>query len=456
MRVLLVQPPLDPITSQMSALGMPEPLGLEYLAGALKGHTVRISDLRQGILLVDEISSFDPQILGITSVTAGLNTSLQLVRKAKSLNPQMTTVIGGVHATLLPDDCKISEMDIVAQGDGEQTILEIVEALEARRTLSSVSGIHYKDQNEWHVTTPRKILPLDSYPLPARNLVEKYRSAYARVGIGPVVSTISSRGCSRRCSFCSIWRFHQGKYRHRSSDKIIEELLCLPEKCVDFIDDDSFGNLKYMEELRESAERHLPDRLFKFYVRADAVVKAPDLFYRWAETGLRLVFMGLESFHDDQLLDFNKTSSAEDNIKALKILKKAGITVVGSLIIKPDFSLDDFKRLADDVERFDIRQPFFTTLTPLPGTILYEQMKGKILQCEWEDFDGFTAVLPTKLPRSEYYRELANLYRRAYRNSQPLHSGPEIPWHEQLAQAIESIEDKAGSKSKNRQLSSAC
>ena len=124
------------------------------------------------------------------------------------------------------------------------------------------------------------------------------------------------------------------------------------------------------------------------------------------------------------------------------MLRRIGIGVVGYLIVRPDYTLEDFKRLADTVDELAIEQPLFATLTPFPGTILYEQVKSQLVRRDWDSFDGFTAVLPTVLPRPEFYHQLANLYRRAYASRQPPDPAG-VPWFERLARAIEAIETAA-------------
>ena len=442
MRILLVQPPLDATTSRLSAIGLSEPLALEYLAAALlPEHEVRILDLRVGGSLEQALSEMDPELVGTSAVTVGLTGALDILASVKALSPAATTVIGGVHPTLLPEDCQRPEVDIIVRGEGELALREIARVLSSRGDLGQVAGIVYRDRraDRWRATPARDLPPLDSYPFPARQLSEAHRSAYSRVGMGQILSAISSRGCSRRCTFCSVWRFHEGKYRTRDPHRVVEELAQRAERAIDFVDDDSFGSLARMRELADLIVRDLPGRALKMYVRADAVVRTPELFTRWAEAGLRLAFIGLESFRDEELRHIDKRATADENRRALEILRQIGIGVVGYLIVRPDYSLDDFKRLGDTIDELAIEQPLFATLTPFPGTILYEQVKSQLVRRDWDAFDGFTAVLPTALPRPEFYHQLANLYRRAYASRQP--AGPaEVPWFERLARAIEEIE----------------
>jgi radical SAM superfamily enzyme YgiQ (UPF0313 family) len=280
-----------------------------------------------------------------------------------------------------------------------------------------VAGIRFRDNDGWKETAPRKLTPLDSYNIPARHLTDHYREAYSRIGFGKIVSMLSSRGCSRRCSFCSVWRFHAGKYRIRAPEKIVEELIERPEENIAFIDDDSFGDLKRMDRLRELVVRQVPKKRYFFYSRAETIAKHPDFFERWAAAGMALVFVGWESFSDAELRDINKRTTADQNRKAVEVCQKNGIGIVGSLMIRPDYTLDDFRRVKDDLDKLGLYQVTITCLTPLPGTVLYEAVKDQLITNNWEHYDCSHPVLKTALPLDEFYRQYADLLRFIYRRA---------------------------------------
>lgn len=438
MKILLVQPPLDPITSQLAKLGMAEPLGLEYIAGALPDHDVKILDARVDDSLVETLVRFTPDVVGVPALTASLSASLSLLAQVKAYNKEIFTVIGGPHLTLVPLDCQVDEVNAIVLGDGEFTFSALVRNFSSSRDFRDIPNLMYRDGTEWKQTQPCALPSLGGYAQPARHLTERYRKHYQRVGLGSIVSAVTSRGCSQRCSFCSVWRFHDGKYRTRTPDSIVKELESRTEMTIDFVDDDSFGSVKRMDVLAKLVSERLPGRRFRFFARTDTIVKHPDTFNRWSETGLVQLLLGIESFRDDDLRDMNKSASAAQNKRALQLCNDLGIKVAGYLLVRPDFDICDFDRLSETVEENQIALPAFSVMTPFPGTVFYEQVKDQLTTTNRDHFDGFHAVLPTKLPKPEFYHQVAQLYRKAYKKSSPS-SSDETPWWESLASAVENL-----------------
>jgi radical SAM superfamily enzyme YgiQ (UPF0313 family) len=437
-KILLVAGEPDPITSLVNKRGIPEPLALEYLASAVPDHEVNILDLRVGGSLTEAISQFDPDIVGISALTPTVYQSLATLKQVKEMSPRITTVIGGPHPTILPFDCQQDEVDIIVQGEGEQAFAEIVDRLQNNASLDSVAGIRYRDNGEWKETAPRVLAALDSYNVPARHLTERYREAYSRLGFGKMVSMLSSRGCSRRCSFCSIWRFHDGKYRKREPEKIIQELLERPEENVAFIDDDSFGDLNRMERFRELVVQKVPQKRYFFNSRAETIAMNSDFFSRWAAAGMLMVFVGWESFSNAELRDINKSATAEQNRKAVEICQKNGIGIVGSLMIRPNYTLDDFQRVKDDLDALGLYQVTISCLTPFPGTVLYEKVKDQIITNNWEHFDCSHPVLKTSLALNEFYEQYADLFRFIYKRASQYLPEEFIGFYSEAADIIES------------------
>jgi radical SAM superfamily enzyme YgiQ (UPF0313 family) len=148
--------------------------------------------------------------------------------------------------------------------------------------------------------------------------------------------------------------------------------------------------------------------------RSDAIVRHPETIARWREIGLNGVFIGFEKPDQGGLDALNKHNSPENNEQALEVLRRLGIEPDASFIVDPDDDYDDFAALRSYVRRLKLKVPLFAVLTPLPGTALFDEVKERLTTSDYRLFDLLHAVLPTRLPLTEFYQELASLYREAY------------------------------------------
>jgi radical SAM superfamily enzyme YgiQ (UPF0313 family) len=102
-----------------------------------------------------------------------------------------------------------------------------------------------------------------------------------------------------------------------------------------------------------------------------------------------------------------------DNKRAVKVLHDLGIDIYASLIVRPEFTRADFEACAQYCHTLDLDFAAFATLTPLPGTDFYEEVKGQMITHNYDYFDFVHTLLPTALPLGDFYREYSRLYQRA-------------------------------------------
>jgi radical SAM superfamily enzyme YgiQ (UPF0313 family) len=144
--------------------------------------------------------------------------------------------------------------------------------------------------------------------------------------------------------------------------------------------------------------------------RTDFAADNPDVMRRLAKNGLVMVLSGFESNNDDNLAALRKKSSWEKNMRANAIMREVGIFSTGIFMVRADWTRDQFQELYDYVNTLQIAIPLFTILSPLPGTQLYRAYKDKLLTTDHRLFDLLHAVLPTRLPREEFYKEFCRAY----------------------------------------------
>lgn len=414
MKILLIQPakPANAVGGEDFAVF--EPLALEYLAAGVGGnHDVRIFDMRLDTDFYAALQEFVPDIVGVTAYTVHVNTAKGLLRDVKAHNPAIRTVVGGHHATVKPEDFCAPFIDVVVRGEGVYAFREIVARLEAERPLTDMPGAALIGEGNGTlvVSAEEGLIDLDAIPFPSRSLTAPYRRSYYSEWMKPLASIRTSKGCHFRCSFCALWKLTGGRYITRKPERIVEELGTIEEECVFFSDDESLLNAERMKRLAELIRQSGIRKRYFLYGRSDTIARHPGLLEQWKGVGLERVFVGLEFFRDADLKYIRKGSTVENNLKAVRILKGLGIEMFPNFIVRPDFDRREFRDFREFCLGLDLDFIGFTVLTPLPGTDFYDEVKDTLISSNYDHFDFFHTLLPTKLPLTDFYGELVTLYK---------------------------------------------
>ncbi len=422
MKILLVMPtPFEKGRLGLeNVIWLSEPVSLTAVGAAVSDrHEVRVLDLRleaEGALL-ETLLEFEPDIVGTTSMTTDAYQAKAVLRTARNVCPHALTVVGGHHPTLTPEEFEEDFIDVIVQGEGEHTFREIVERWEAQRahgdrSFQGVAGARYRASNGARCVNRKReqTANLDELPVPDRRLLDKYRGRYFFTGIRPMASIFTSRGCSFDCNFCAIWEFYERRTRFLSASKIVDQMEACAEPFVFLLDDNFLTSRKRAVALCDELERRSVKKYWMTQGRTDFAADHPELMERLAKNGLVMVLSGFESNSDDNLAALRKRSTWQKNKAASDVLKKNGIISTGIFMVRPDFTKEQFDQLFEYVNSLSIAIPLFTILTPLPGTQLYKAYKDKLLTTDHRLFDLLHAVLPTRLPRDEFYKEFCRAY----------------------------------------------
>ncbi len=383
-----------------------EPLALEYLgAGLSKHHDVLLLDMRHEDNLHETVKNFSPDIVGLTGYTVHVNAVKKVSREVKEINPDILTVVGGHHASVSPQDFYEPYIDIVVKGEGVFTFKEIVERVEKKQSLADIEGTSVRVNGEFKENKMKIISDLDSFPLPDRRLRERAQVTFQEFAI-----IVTSKGCPYRCNFCSCWEATGGKYLTRDIQSVVEELKTIKEDFLHFADDESFIYPKRMMQLAELIEKEGIKKRYFTHVRSDTVLKHPELIRKWKDIGMTALSIGVEAHREKDLKYYNKKTSVSQNLEAIKILKELGVWVIGTLIVHQDFDEKDFDEFANFVNNSQIDIAFLSILTPFPGTRLYKEQQANLLTHNYDLYDFFHTVLPTRLPLKNFYREFYHLH----------------------------------------------
>lgn len=420
MRVLLIYPSLRRELIGYGDLGaVAEPLALEYLAAGARedSHDVRILDLRlHGDALDSTLVSWQPDVVGITGYSMHVLHNLAVCRKVKSLLPECHTVSGGHHATLLPEDFFIPEMDFVVRGEGVHPFRAILRALEAGKQPGPIAGVWMREGDQWLDGGPAMSYDIDSLPSPDRTLTGADRDSYFIDWMKPIALLRTTVGCPYRCSFCSLWKIQDGRYHMRDVERVVAEIASVKEESIFLVDDEAFVNGRRMAKLAEALKAAGVRKRYFTYCRIDTLLRQPELMASWVEVGLERLFIGIEAVTPEELKDYNKRLEVAQIENGLKAATSLGISVFGGFIVNTNYTKRSFKQLVRFIEHNRVDYPSFTVLTPLPGTaalntfdaVTERQPNGRP---NWELFDLQHPVTETRLPKAEFEREYHDLYR---------------------------------------------
>jgi radical SAM superfamily enzyme YgiQ (UPF0313 family) len=145
-------------------------------------------------------------------------------------------------------------------------------------------------------------------------------------------------------------------------------------------------------------------------IRFDMIVQEPALIAKLARAGLKVVICGFESFKQEELDGYGKSSSAELISRAISILDDNGIQVRGNFVVSPDYTVEEFNALADYASQYRTAYAGYNILTPMPGSELYKSLKSRITDHDLSHYNFFNCVLPTRIPLAEFYSKVASLW----------------------------------------------
>ncbi len=421
LRSVLIRPSNSSGSAYLTKWGfLPVPLGILQLAGCLltiKDSKVKVIDMEADNTkdvnsVVEETLKFNPDLVGLTlHATAAHNTATEIARKIKELSPRTLTVAGGHHATFLPLDLLRDGFDVSVMGEGDDTIMDIGEAIQTGASLNTVKGIMYRKDDGTFIRTGRRPLieDLDALPMPALDLVNKEPYIFRTFGDHDRVTCIeTSRGCPYACDFCSVTPTWGNKWRNKSVDRILKELEVVKRLGYDwvFFTDDIFIVYPNVGQRRALFERMIEnDCRLKFIVqmRADVTAKNPQLIRLGAQAGMSVAFLGIESGSPEILKKMHKGSFTSSSVLAVRTLSQNGVIVLGGMMLgAPYETLSEMittVRFAHKLADAGLDAVQFSLYTPLPGTRIFDDAvrKNQLFTLDWDRYDILTPVMRTKV-----------------------------------------------------------
>lgn len=382
---------LFPAKTAGSQINYWQPLGTLYVAACLQqaGHTVQFFNgafINQAEIL-QQVRKFSPAFVGIYSTTFGWEKAVKTAQAIKAINPAIFICVGGPFPIAVQKKCLLDEgkyFDAVVTGEGEITVTEMVNKLESGESMHGVQGIIFRQGKELVENNARPLIEnLDSLPMPARELLgdaSRYLPPPASYKRKPVSVMITSRGCNRRCIFCSQTDQKRQSgvrgIRFRSVDNVLEEIsLCLKQgyKEIKFIDDTLAADYDRLMTLC----REIKSRKMDFSWFASACVNQVDkpLLQAMKQAGCWAILLGAESGVQKNLNTLRKGITLNQIRHAVWAAKKAGLQVSTPFLFGiPGETFEDGLKTIEFAIELDADLANFHALTAFPGTYLYDNL----------------------------------------------------------------------------------
>ena len=416
MNILLIRPRPDRETIGLQPVMLCEPLELEYLAACIadQRHQVDILDMiLEKRPLPELLAEFRPELAAMTAYISHVRIIKAMAETIKAWSTDCITLVGGVHAEVLPEDFQHPALDAVICANGLTTFQELIRC--AATDQSDQSGQSFQElPGVWHPDKPRPVKET-SFPdlLPDRSKVSRYRHRYYYLFHNPCALIKTSFGCPFQCTFCFCREITDHQYFERPLAEVLEELANIPEREIYIVDDNFLVNAERVTAFCKELEQRGLDKRFLIYGRADFIAAHPEVIRRFAANGLRAVIVGIESCRDQDLEQLHKKSSRAINEQAVAVLAEHRVDCYATLILGMEWSSADFRNLAQWLKKMDLSFVNLQPFTPLKGTAAGEGYEDslRIPRSEYEKWDLAHLVLrPAELSVSAYYWNIITLY----------------------------------------------
>jgi len=345
-----------------------EPQGIMHLSSALKaaGHQVELAVAAHH----DPIAvarAFRPDVAAYSVITGSQRTYLAVNRRLKAEVPGVFSVFGGPHPTFFPEMVREEGVDGLCRGEGEEALVELVDALESGGPPAVLELDNWSFQRNGPgkdvqvITNPVRpyIEDLDSLPFPDRALVYERDPVAAR---GKIKHFLTGRGCPYNCTYCfnhalgEIYRGRGRRFRQRSVDNVLEEVRWVrdhyPLEFVVFVDDTFVLSPEWLAEFAEKYPREIRQagRPLPFFCNTRANLVTAEQVRLLSEAGCHCVSMGIETGNDrirNELL--KRRMSKEQILEAARLIREGGLHLTTTNMIGLPTST-----LADDLETLEL------------------------------------------------------------------------------------------------------
>ena len=388
-KVLLIRPKYSSIVANL------EPLGLEYLAGLCNELNIECHILDEfQFSWIGRYGRIKKLIkkggYNFIGFNANANTVDYIKGRAAQVKrdfPDSMIMVGGPEAELNYADFFTDDIDLVYYDNGLQTLKNMFEGKLELSVLKEQSGIAFKENGEW--IAKEKGAPVDCFIVkPDRTALYTGLKKNFIFMKGKYALSKASFSCPFNCSFCYCTKMNSGKYTEINLMDVIEEVESIKHDKIWFVDDTFFYDKERVRLFCEEIIKRGIKKEFMAYSRADFLCANPDILPLAYEAGFRDILVGLEAITDDQLDEYNKGTSRNENIQAIKNLHDNNIVCNGLFVVSHESSKEDFRNLLKFVKDNNLLWVVFGIFTPYKGTDAYYQYQDRLINYRSGRLDG--------------------------------------------------------------------
>jgi anaerobic magnesium-protoporphyrin IX monomethyl ester cyclase len=404
------------------------PLYLVYVAGAAReaGFEAEIYDAMTKKVGYEEIKTkieeSKPDYVGISSFTCTVPDSIKVIELAKSINPDITTIMGGVHPSFMYEEMfSLTEaLDYIVRGEGEVTIAELLKTLSGNGSLADVQGIAYKDGDKVIATEPRPFMEsFDAQPM-GWDLLDWEDYTYFILPGSRLAAVCTSRGCEQECTFCSQQKYWNRTWRGRSPEDVVGEMEHLNKTygvdVILFTDDYPSPDRSRWEGILDLLIKKDMGIKILMETRAKDIIRDSDILHKYRKAGIIHIYVGTEATEQECLDYIKKDLSIEESKEALRLLREVGIVTETSMILGlPNETKENITETLRLAMEYNPDFGHFLAIAPWPYSDIYNELKEYIAVKDYRKYNLIDPIIkPKAMTLEEIDHAIIHCYKTFY------------------------------------------
>ncbi len=422
-KILFITPPFH--AGVVEVAGSWIPLNMVYLAGAATkaGYEAEIYDAMTKKVGFEEIREkileSAPDFVGTSSFTSTVPDAIKVLEVARSINPGIITIIGGVHPSFMYEELfsLTQSVHYVVRGEGEITLPELLNALVNGGKMEDVKGIAYREHDKVIATPSRPFMDnFDAQPM-GWDLLDWDDYTYYILPGSKLASVCTSRGCEQECTFCSQQKMWNRSWRGRSPGDVVQEMEHLNSRygvdVILFTDDYPSPDRERWEGIIDLLiEKNMGIKIL-METRAKDIIRDQDILHKYKKAGIIHIYVGTESTEQECLDYIKKDLSIEESKEALRLLREVGIVTETSMILGfPDETKENITNTLRLAIEYNPDFAHFLAIAPWPYSDIYNELKDYI---EIYDYKKYNLIDPVIKPKAMTLEEIDHAIIHCYK-----------------------------------------